>query len=163
MTEHLARPIGDIARSLRAGEVKAEALAEEAIANHDRYDPPLGAYKTWDAGHLLAQARAADAAAAAGRPCGPLHGLPVSVKDLFGVRGFPTFRRLAQAPAGGMGGGGRHGPGAARAIGTGHGQVAHGRVRLRRPRHQPPLGHAAQPVGRGEFAGAGRLLGRGGA
>ena len=91
MTEHLARPIGDIARSLRAGEVKAEALAEEAIANHDRYDPPLGAYKTWDAGHLLAQARAADAAAAAGRRCGPLHGLPVSVKDLFGVRGFPTF------------------------------------------------------------------------
>ncbi len=91
MTDHLARPIGEIVASLRTGEVKAETLAEEAIANHDRYDPPLGAYKTWDAERLLAQARAADAAAAAGREQGPLHGLPVSAKDLLGVRGYPTF------------------------------------------------------------------------
>ena len=100
MTELLARPIGEIARSLRAGEVQAEALAEEAIANHDLYDPPLGAYKLVDEDGARAAARSADRAFEAHRKGGsepaPLCGIPVSVKDLYGMDGLPTWAGTAR-------------------------------------------------------------------
>ena len=91
MTELLERSLSEIATALRNGELAAEALADAAIDRRERIGEPLAAYKTWDADKFRAHARAADAAAKAGRPAGPLHGVPVSAKDIFGVKGYPTF------------------------------------------------------------------------
>jgi aspartyl-tRNA(Asn)/glutamyl-tRNA(Gln) amidotransferase subunit A len=91
MTNILESSLKDIAAALRSGETSSEALAEAAIANHERTSESLGAYKAWDPERLRAQARAADAVFAGGGDLGPLHGIPVSVKDLYGVKGFPTF------------------------------------------------------------------------
>jgi aspartyl-tRNA(Asn)/glutamyl-tRNA(Gln) amidotransferase subunit A len=91
MPEMLRKPLAEIAAALRSGAVTAVALAEEANANHDARGRALSAYKVRDPGRFLAEARAADAAFAAGIDFGPLQGIPVSVKDLYGVSGYPTF------------------------------------------------------------------------
>jgi aspartyl-tRNA(Asn)/glutamyl-tRNA(Gln) amidotransferase subunit A len=91
MTAAIDRPLADLVAGLRAGDFAATELAEAAAANHRKRDDLLQAYKTWDEDKARAQAEAADAAFAAGIDCGPLQGLPVSVKDIYGVAGYPTF------------------------------------------------------------------------
>jgi len=75
------------AAALRAGEIHAADLAEAAAAAHD---PELGAYVAWRPEELRTQAMAADAAFAVGADVGPLQGIPVSVKDIYGLSGWPT-------------------------------------------------------------------------
>jgi aspartyl-tRNA(Asn)/glutamyl-tRNA(Gln) amidotransferase subunit A len=91
MPDALSLPIADLALRLRDGRLTARALAEEAIANHERWGKDLLAYSQWAPEHARKCADAADAAFAAGAVAGPLQGIPVSVKDLFAVAGFPTF------------------------------------------------------------------------
>src|SRR6476646_688249 len=78
----------EIARRLADGQLRARALTEEAQSRHDL---ALNAYKTWAPDFALRQADAADAAFAAGTRLGALQGIPVSVKDLYGVEGLPIF------------------------------------------------------------------------
>jgi aspartyl-tRNA(Asn)/glutamyl-tRNA(Gln) amidotransferase subunit A len=80
----------EIAGALRAGKVSAQDLAEWSIGNRERRGDTLQAYKTWEPDRFRAEA-AADAVLAAGIDLGPLQGIPVSVKDLYGVSGYPTF------------------------------------------------------------------------
>jgi aspartyl-tRNA(Asn)/glutamyl-tRNA(Gln) amidotransferase subunit A len=88
MPNPLDHPIAAISARLAAGELKTQALIEAAQARHD---PKLDAYKNWAPDFARRQAVAADAAFAAGSRLGPLQGIPVSVKDLYGVEGLPTF------------------------------------------------------------------------
>lgn len=76
-----------IAEQIAEGTLSAEALCEAAIARHD---PTLDAYVLWEPDFARRQARAADAAQAAGVRLGGLQGIPASVKDLYGVTGLPT-------------------------------------------------------------------------
>jgi aspartyl-tRNA(Asn)/glutamyl-tRNA(Gln) amidotransferase subunit A len=85
----LDRPIRALAAALRDGSVTAEALIEEAIACHDKRDTTLQAYKHWDPDRARREARAVDALVAAGHDGGPLMGLPLSIKDIYGVAGMP--------------------------------------------------------------------------
>lgn len=85
------KSLADLAVGLRSGVLKAQDLAVWVIDNHYRFDKLLNAYKTWDEEAVICQARAADKAFTAGIDSGLLQGVPVSVKDLFGVKGFPTF------------------------------------------------------------------------
>jgi aspartyl-tRNA(Asn)/glutamyl-tRNA(Gln) amidotransferase subunit A len=91
MSDLIDRSIPELAIGLREGRIKAEALAEEAIARHGRYGKPLNAYKLWKPEVAKRMARAADALFKAGYDLGPLQGIPVSVKDLYAVKGWPTF------------------------------------------------------------------------
>src|SRR5882724_4309903 len=100
------RSLTETIADLRQGRTTSLALAEAAIERHRQYDAALNAYRTFDAARARDAARRADAAFAAGHDLGPLQGIPVSVKDLFGVAGWPiyagTARRLpAQWEAGG--------------------------------------------------------------
>jgi aspartyl-tRNA(Asn)/glutamyl-tRNA(Gln) amidotransferase subunit A len=91
MTDPLARPIAEIAVLLGEGKLKARALVEAAIANHERFGGKLMAYSQWAPDHARRCADAADAAFAIGSRAGPLQGIPTSIKDLFAVSGFPTY------------------------------------------------------------------------
>ena len=100
MIKHLDLPLAKIAERLRDGTTTAEELAALAVQRHERVGGKLHAYRSWDAEMILAQARDADAALQAGKPLGPLGGIPVSVKDLYGVTGYRTFAGTArQLPA----------------------------------------------------------------
>jgi aspartyl-tRNA(Asn)/glutamyl-tRNA(Gln) amidotransferase subunit A len=91
MADVLSLPIADIAALLGEGKLKARTLAEEAIANHERFGAKLMAYTQWVPEHARKCADAADAAFAAGSRAGSLQGIPASIKDNFAVAGFPTY------------------------------------------------------------------------
>ena len=71
--------------------MSSRALAEAAIERHEKYGGVLNAYRTFAAETALARASLADEAFAAGRDLGPLQGVPISVKELFGVEGMPVY------------------------------------------------------------------------
>jgi aspartyl-tRNA(Asn)/glutamyl-tRNA(Gln) amidotransferase subunit A len=91
MAGALSLPMAEIAVLLREGKLKARALAEEAIANHERFGAKLMAYSQWAPEHARKCADAADAVFAIGSRAGSLQGIPTSIKDLFAVTGFPTY------------------------------------------------------------------------
>jgi len=101
MSDLLDQSLSEVALSLRQGTVSALDLAEDALARIQRLDPTLHAYKHVEPERTLADARVADATLARGGSPPPFCGIPVSVKDLYGVTGFPTFagtaRRLPDA------------------------------------------------------------------
>jgi Asp-tRNA(Asn)/Glu-tRNA(Gln) amidotransferase A subunit family amidase len=78
------------AAAIRDGRITAVELTEACLARIAETEPAVGAWQHLDAGHALAQARAADEAHRAGRPHGPLHGVPVGIKDIFDTRDLPT-------------------------------------------------------------------------
>lgn len=87
MIELASASIADLAAALRTGGVRAVDLVEQAARNRDE---SLGAYKLWMPDRAAEAAAMADAAFARGIDFGPLQGLPVSVKDLYGLTRTPT-------------------------------------------------------------------------
>lgn len=88
MASALDWSLSEISARLADGRLCARALVEAAQARHDA---ALNAYKAWAPDIALRQADAADAAFAAGNRLGALQGIPVSVKDIYGVAGLPVF------------------------------------------------------------------------
>lgn len=91
------------ARAVHAGEVSPVQLTEAYLDEIARTEPALNAYVTVDHAGALAAARTATAEIAAGRWRGPLHGLPVGVKDVLDTAGLRTTygspRFAAHVPA----------------------------------------------------------------
>lgn len=90
MTDLAFRPAGELAAQLRARTIGAEELLRHLLDRIDRLNPSLNAVILRDDARALAQARAADAAIGRGEVGGPLHGLPMTVKEAFDVAGLPT-------------------------------------------------------------------------
>ncbi|MEM7255489.1 MAG: amidase [Pseudomonadota bacterium] len=82
--------ITELATKLAAGELTSVTLTEHFLNRIDELNPHLHAYVSTTPERALGEAKAADAARAAGRTTGPLHGIPYAVKDLYDVEGLPT-------------------------------------------------------------------------
>jgi aspartyl-tRNA(Asn)/glutamyl-tRNA(Gln) amidotransferase subunit A len=82
--------IADAAPRLARGQVKSEKLTEECLSQIEALNPKLNAFITVTADEALRAARAADKDIAGGRYRGPLHGIPVSLKDLVDLKGTRT-------------------------------------------------------------------------
>ncbi len=70
---------------LRSGAMTVSELAEAHIAQIERLNPQLNVFADFDAERVLAKANEMDGA---GKPWGPLHGLPVTVKSSIAAAGF---------------------------------------------------------------------------
>ncbi|PDW02456.1 amidase [Candidatus Viridilinea mediisalina] len=79
-----------VAAQLHAGALSPIELTEAALQRLANLDPQLNAFQLVLAEQALADARRATAELAAGQQRGPLHGVPVAVKDLFDMTGLPT-------------------------------------------------------------------------
>lgn len=80
--ESLARlSLAEAATQVRAGKVTSVQLTEACLARIEVYDPKLDAFITVMKDQALAQAKVLDAEAKAGKFRGPLHGVPVALKD----------------------------------------------------------------------------------
>ncbi len=75
---------------LRDGIISAEELVTVCLDRIAAVEPELQAWAHLDPDHALQQARLRDQARSAGMPMGPLHGVPVGVKDIFDTKDFPT-------------------------------------------------------------------------
>jgi amidase/aspartyl-tRNA(Asn)/glutamyl-tRNA(Gln) amidotransferase subunit A len=76
-------PATELAGQLQAGEVTSTEATSAFLARIEQRNGALNAYVTLLADQALGQAAAADAALAEGRVLGPLHGVPIAIKDLF--------------------------------------------------------------------------------
>ncbi len=79
------------AEAVRGGTMSATAVIETTLANIARRNPELNAFTAVTRTRALDAARAIDVAREAGRPLGPLAGVPFAVKNLFDVAGLPTL------------------------------------------------------------------------
>ncbi len=75
---------------LSRGDVSAVDLLEAHIARYEAENPKLNAVIAVDLGAARTRAAALDALLAEGRSAGPLHGLPMTIKDVFDVDGLPA-------------------------------------------------------------------------
>lgn len=80
----------ELVQRLRAGTVSARAVIEAHLARIDALEPDIQAWAWLDRGQALAAATEADAVRASGATLGPLHGLPVGVKDIIDTADMPT-------------------------------------------------------------------------
>jgi len=80
----------EIAAAVSRGDLTARAVVEDALSAIRNRNQTLNAFTDVTAERALARADALDADRAAGRPAGPLTGVPFAVKNLFDVKGLPT-------------------------------------------------------------------------
>lgn len=82
--------IAAVAPLVAAGRVTSVSLVEACLDAIDRRNAELNAFITVLHDEALADARQADREREAGLSRGPLHGVPISLKDLFDLQGTPT-------------------------------------------------------------------------
>jgi Asp-tRNA(Asn)/Glu-tRNA(Gln) amidotransferase A subunit family amidase len=82
--------IVEAAAALRARKISSEELVAAALQQIERTQPRLNAFLTVTAEAAKARARECDAELARGADRGPLHGIPVAVKDVFCTKGVRT-------------------------------------------------------------------------
>jgi aspartyl-tRNA(Asn)/glutamyl-tRNA(Gln) amidotransferase subunit A len=75
---------------LRAGDLSALALTDAVLARIAATEPVIHAYVVVLADEARAAARRADLELRQGRDRGPLHGIPIAIKDIIDVAGLPT-------------------------------------------------------------------------
>jgi len=90
MSTMLLRAAVDAAGMLRRGEASSRELTEMVLARIDAVNPELNAVVEVRREAALRQAAAADEAIARGDDVGPLHGVPMTIKDSFNVAGMHT-------------------------------------------------------------------------
>ena len=80
----------EAARLIRDGALSSEELMQAYLARIREVDAQVQAWAFLDPDYALAQARAADELRLSGQPIGPLHGVPVGIKDIFDTADMPT-------------------------------------------------------------------------
>lgn len=89
---YLFRSATELAGLIRTRQASSEAIVAEHIAFIRARNHAIDALVWLRADAALAEAKAADAAVVRGEALGPLHGVPITVKEMFGVTGLPqTF------------------------------------------------------------------------
>lgn len=86
----MTRSVTEIAAALRDGSTTARGVAERFLTELAERDGVLHSFVAVDPDDVLAQADRADAELQRGTDRGPLHGVPIGVKDIIDVAGFPT-------------------------------------------------------------------------
>jgi Asp-tRNA(Asn)/Glu-tRNA(Gln) amidotransferase A subunit family amidase len=87
---HDVPSLAEIARRIEAHAVSPVELTEQALAAIAAHDPALNAFQLVLADRARAAAHEAETEIARGGYRGPLHGVPVAVKDLLAMAGTPT-------------------------------------------------------------------------
>src|SRR5690625_1060656 len=87
--ELLGLPACDLAERLASGSVRAVEVTEAYLNRIEEAEKGLQAWVHLDPDHALQQAKALDRHRQSGAPIGPLHGVPVAVKDIIDVAGLP--------------------------------------------------------------------------
>src|SRR5262249_16735424 len=90
MADIAFRSARQLAADIRGKRIGCLELLDHYLARVDRYDPALNAVVVRDVDPARKRARAADRARATGTSWGPLHGLPMTIKESYDVAGLPT-------------------------------------------------------------------------
>ena len=95
--------IAELQQDIRSGALSASALVERCLARIDAVDPAVQAWRHVARDSARAEADLLDRDSKSGRFRGPLHGIPVGIKDIIDVAGITTLAssklRANSAPA----------------------------------------------------------------
>jgi len=80
----------EAARLIRDGVISSEQFVEACLGRIAAVDGQVQAWTFLDREYALQQARAADQRRLTGAPTGPLHGVPIGIKDIFDTADMPT-------------------------------------------------------------------------
>src|SRR5437660_4578446 len=87
--------IEGVGRALRAGQTTCIEVLEKCLDRIEEWEPRIKAWVRVDRAGALRQARELDEELAAGKCRGPLHGIPIGIKDIIDVKGLPTAAGFA--------------------------------------------------------------------
>ena len=90
MPEPFEMTVGEAARAIRRGELTPVGLVKSLLARVDALEESLLAWVYLDRETLLSEAEGKTAEARSGNPLGPLHGVPIGLKDIYYTAGIPT-------------------------------------------------------------------------
>jgi aspartyl-tRNA(Asn)/glutamyl-tRNA(Gln) amidotransferase subunit A len=90
VTEHLPSSIAEAGEWLRTGQITSVGLTEELLARSRATQDSIAAFITITDDAALAAARRSDAELARGTDRGPLHGIPLGIKDILATIDAPT-------------------------------------------------------------------------
>ena len=90
MTETAFSSAGEMARMIGEGEVSSLELTDHLIDRIERFDGDINAVVVRDFERAREAAREADARLAKGDVAGPLHGVPMTIKESYDIEGLPT-------------------------------------------------------------------------
>ncbi len=79
-----------LVKKIKSKEISSRELTDMYIGRIEKYDPELNAVPVHNFERARAAADAADAALAKGEDLGPLHGIPMTIKEAYNVEGLPT-------------------------------------------------------------------------
>ena len=94
--------ISELGTKIRSGRLSCLQLTQTCLQRIDQFEPEIRAWVLLDRDGALARARQLDDDLRAGRWHGPLHGIPIGIKDIVDVAGWPTAAgsaTFAQGPA----------------------------------------------------------------
>src|SRR5262245_57695267 len=80
----------EAAQLIREGSLTSTELTRVCLTRCSRLEPAIQAWEHLAAQRAMEQAEACDAALKSGRAVGPLHGVPLGIKDIIDVAGMPT-------------------------------------------------------------------------
>jgi Asp-tRNA(Asn)/Glu-tRNA(Gln) amidotransferase A subunit family amidase len=89
-TDLFALGATEAAEAIRDATISSEELVASCLGRIESLEDSVRAWAHLDPDHALFQAHEADRRRRAGAPLGPLHGLPVGVKDIFDTHDMPT-------------------------------------------------------------------------
>lgn len=90
MNDLAFRSAGELATAIAAKEVSSVELLDCYLTRLEQFDPRVNAIVACDEVNARAAAREADRAVSRGEALGPLHGVPVTIKDSLEVAGMRT-------------------------------------------------------------------------
>ncbi|WP_300302472.1 amidase [Ferrovibrio sp.] len=85
-------PAADMADGYRSGRLSPVEVTQALLARIETINPKVNAYNLVDPDSALRDAKASEARWKAGKPLGPIDGVPASIKDIILTRGWPTLR-----------------------------------------------------------------------
>ena len=90
MAELFNLTLAQATEGIRRKEISAVALAQSLLDRIEKLDPTLKAWVTIDREEVLGAAHRRDREVETGRHLGPLHGIPIGLKDIFYTAGMKT-------------------------------------------------------------------------
>jgi amidase len=86
----------ELTQAIRDRQISSRELLDQLVDRSARLNPALNAIVAWDTERARDAAKAADDATVRGDVTGPLHGLPMTVKDVFETEGLVTTSGAAE-------------------------------------------------------------------
>ena len=90
MTDIFSLKVEELAAKIKDAQISSVEICERYIERINKFEKDIKAWAHFDKKVLLEKASEADEYRKSGKPLGPLHGIPVAVKDIIGTVDMPT-------------------------------------------------------------------------